>query len=86
MNKRLGKGFAEIIQASVQASPNCVLLPIEQIRASRFQPRQVFDESALDELKASIKQRGVIQPIIVRPIAHGTYELVAGERRWRAAK
>ncbi|MBI2884596.1 MAG: ParB/RepB/Spo0J family partition protein [Candidatus Omnitrophica bacterium] len=86
MNKRLGKGFAEIIQASVQASPNCVLLQVEQIRPSRFQPRQVFAPEALEELKSSIKQRGVIQPIIVRPIAHGTYELVAGERRWRAAK
>ena len=50
------------------------------------QPRRYFDEEALDELAASIAQRGVIQPIIVRPLAPGRYQLVAGERRWRAAQ
>ena len=50
------------------------------------QPRRRFDEAALDELAASIAQRGVIQPVIVRPLAGGRYQLVAGERRWRAAQ
>jgi ParB family chromosome partitioning protein len=62
-------------------------LPIDQIERSRFQPRTEFDPEHLQELAASIKQRGVIQPLLVRPIA-GTskFELIAGERRWRAAR
>jgi ParB family chromosome partitioning protein len=59
---------------------------VSQIKPGRYQPRQSIDEAALEELKASIKECGVIQPIIVRPLAHGEYELVAGERRWRAAQ
>lgn len=86
MSKRLGKGLAQIVETAVQASPSYVMLRADQIRPSRYQPRQAFDQSALEELKASIKQRGIIQPVIVRPIAHGIYELVAGERRWRATQ
>ena len=62
------------------------MLRTEQIRTSRVQPRTALSEAALEELKASIKRQGVIEPLIVRPIAHGTYELVAGERRLRAAQ
>ena len=86
MEKRLGKGLVQIIESSLPSSTSLVLIATEQIRPCRYQPRQDINEAALEELKASIKQRGIIQPIIVRPIAHGTYELVAGERRWRAAK
>ena len=87
MTKRLGKGLADIIATNApHVSSNFVMLRIDQVREGRFQPRTVISEAALEELKASIKQRGVIEPIIVRPVAHGTYELVAGERRWRAAK
>lgn len=86
MEKRLGKGLAQIVEASVQASPSFVLLRTDQIKPSRYQPRETIDEEALEELKASIKHLGIIQPVIVRPIAHGIYELVAGERRWRAAQ
>ncbi len=86
MTKRLGKGFAQIVESSVETNPNLVMLQTDQIRPCRYQPRQAIDPEALEELKASIKRRGIIQPIIVRPIAHGTYELVAGERRWRAAQ
>lgn len=86
MEKRLGKGLAQIIEATAQASPNFVLLRTNQIRPCRYQPRQTIDEGALEELKSSIKRHGIIEPIIVRPIAHGSYELVAGERRWRAAQ
>jgi ParB family chromosome partitioning protein len=61
-------------------------LPLESIRAGRYQPRHHFDEATLDELAASIKAQGLIQPIVVRTLGSGQYELVAGERRWRAAK
>ena len=65
-------GFAMIATAEIEPHPD--------------QPRRHFDEAALDELAASIAQRGVIQPVIVRPLAAGRYQLVAGERRWRAAQ
>ena len=61
-------------------------LPIDQIKARDNQPRKKFEESALDELAQSIKFHGVIQPIIVQATDYGLYEIIAGERRWRAAK
>ncbi len=84
--KRLGRGLSQIIETSVQPSQSFVLLRTEQIRPFHHQPRKPFDESELEELKASIKEHGIIEPLIVRPVAHGTYELIAGERRWRAAR
>ncbi|WP_232495152.1 ParB/RepB/Spo0J family partition protein [Novosphingobium kaempferiae] len=62
------------------------VLSISDIKPDPHQPRRYFEESALEELAASIAQRGVIQPIIVRPLDNGRYQLVAGERRWRAAQ
>ena len=62
------------------------LLAVADIEPHPEQPRRHFDEAALDELAASIAARGVIQPVIVRPLAGGRYQLVAGERRWRAAQ
>jgi ParB family chromosome partitioning protein len=61
-------------------------LPVAAIKANRHQPRRDFDEGALDELMESIKQYGVLQPVLVRPIPGKGYELIAGERRFRAAK
>ncbi|HEY7807096.1 MAG TPA: ParB/RepB/Spo0J family partition protein [Croceibacterium sp.] len=61
-------------------------LPLASIEPHPDQPRRHFDEAALDELAASIARRGVIQPVIVRPLTEGRYQLVAGERRWRAAQ
>ncbi len=61
-------------------------LPVARIEPDPEQPRRHFDESALDELAASIASRGVIQPVIVRSLGEGRYRLVAGERRWRAAQ
>ena len=84
MTKRLGRGLAELIETTPQGASNFVLLRTDQIRSGRFQPRTSISEAGLEELKASIKRQGVIEPVIVRPIAHGTYELVAGERRWKA--
>lgn len=61
-------------------------IAVSAIRPGRYQPRHHFDEAALDGLAASIKAQGLIQPIVVRDVGRGQYELIAGERRWRAAK
>jgi ParB family chromosome partitioning protein len=61
-------------------------LPIDKVRANPNQPRKTFDEKALDALSASIQSAGVMQPIVVRQASRGTYEIIAGERRWRAAQ
>ncbi len=61
-------------------------IPVESIAPNAKQPRQVFDEEALDELKTSIEEVGFLQPIVVRDLGEGRYELVMGERRWRAAQ
>ncbi|MFN3234140.1 MAG: ParB/RepB/Spo0J family partition protein [Gammaproteobacteria bacterium] len=61
-------------------------IPIDQIQRGRYQPRYEFDQEALEELAASIKSAGLLQPIVVRPIKGGHYEIIAGERRWRASQ
>jgi ParB family chromosome partitioning protein len=61
-------------------------LPLDLIRPGRFQPRSVFDEDKLAELADSIRAQGVVQPVVVRPSGDDGYELIAGERRWRAAQ
>ena len=61
-------------------------VPIEKLRANPDQPRRTFSQDQLDDLAASIKEKGIIQPLIVRSIKGGEYEIVAGERRWRAAQ
>ncbi len=89
---RLGRGLASLIgdtathQDRLPAEGEQRLVAIEQIKSSTLNPRQTFDEAEMDELAASIRERGLVQPIIVRPVAGGTYEIVAGERRWRAAQ
>ena len=90
--KALGRGLAALIPTAVQtpatekaASGDALrLLPVERIQPNRSQPRKTFDETALNDLSESIKDRGVIQPIVVRRSGDG-YEIIAGERRWRAA-
>lgn len=71
---------------AVPAGTGLMLLPVAQIEPHPDQPRRHFDEAALDELAASIAARGVIQPVVVRPLGPGRYQLVAGERRWRASQ
>jgi len=61
-------------------------LPVEWLERGQYQPRHYFDQVKLEELAKSIKQQGLIQPIVVRPIAEKRYEILAGERRWRAAQ
>ena len=68
------------------ASTSAVKLKIMDIEPNRDQPRKIFDEDALAELADSIAKHGVIQPLLVRPMPDGSYQLVAGERRWRASR
>lgn len=86
--KRLGRGLADIIEpaSTARTASSFVYLKAEQIKPNRFQPRTRITEETLEELKASIKRSGMIEPVVVRPLAHGTYELVAGERRLRASQ
>ena len=63
-----------------------VKLPVDALKPGKYQPRQKFDEESLQELTDSIKEQGIIQPIIVRKISDVDYEILAGERRWQAAK
>ncbi|MDP8992375.1 MAG: ParB/RepB/Spo0J family partition protein, partial [Actinomycetota bacterium] len=84
----LGKGLGALIPTEVMANRESELLelPITSIRASAHQPRKHFEEESLAALTASVRELGVLQPVLVRPAGEDTYELVAGERRWRAAK
>jgi ParB family transcriptional regulator, chromosome partitioning protein len=86
----MGRGLQAILSVSAQPGSAAVdelrELPLELIAASPTQPRRRFDEDALQALAGSLGERGVLQPVLVRPKPDGTYELVAGERRWRAAQ
>lgn len=84
----LGKGMSALIydNAMESTSGESVRLSINEIEPNRDQPRKIFEEQALAELSASIKEHGVLQPLLVRPMADGSYRLVAGERRYRAAR
>jgi ParB family transcriptional regulator, chromosome partitioning protein len=97
-HKRLGRGLAALIgdvgedpSASQAPSPNEAprrprRAPIESLKANPRNPRRTFRDEDLAELSESIKERGIIQPIVVREAGDGTYEIIAGERRWRAAQ
>ena len=83
-----GKGLGAFFDQKPVLEPKAdrvLEIPMLDIYKNRFQPRTDFDEAALEELRASIASYGVLQPILVRKSTHG-YELIAGERRWRAAK
>lgn len=82
----MGRGLAAILPESSAGGPELRELDVTQIEPNPDQPRAKFDASALDALAGSIGSVGVLQPLIVRPIDDGRYELVAGERRWRAAQ
>src|SRR4051794_28342185 len=81
----LGLGLAAIIPTSSREQEGLRDIPLELIRPNPRQPRRDFDEEALRALADSIRARGVLQPVVVSPLAGGRYELVAGERRLRAA-
>ncbi|KUJ77397.1 ParB/RepB/Spo0J family partition protein [Ruegeria profundi] len=91
----LGRGLsalmADVTQETAGLAPNeprrpDMNVPIEKLHANPNQPRRTFSAERLDELAASIKEKGIIQPLIVREVSAGDYEIVAGERRWRAAQ
>lgn len=88
--KRLGRGLEALLgpvnKAQAEASGALRELPMAQIEPNPYQPRTRFDETALAELKDSIAASGLLQPIVVRQAAPGRYQIVAGERRWRAVK
>ena len=89
MNKVLGKGLDALIKKHDSEESSRYIsgqIPINKIKPNASQPRQIFDENKLEELKKSIKKNGVLQPITVKELINGMYEIIAGERRYRAAK
>ena len=94
-SKGLGKGLAALLgesqssesaEGKTQNNFSSEKIPTHLLKPNRFQPRKNFDKKQLDELAQSIKTRGIIQPIVVRPSDKNTFEIIAGERRWRAAQ
>jgi len=95
--KALGKGLSSLIPSSIARSPapagpsapswpTELRIEVSKIRPNPRQPRQSFDEAGLDELARSLSTQGLLQPVVVRPLPDGRFELIAGERRWRAAQ
>jgi ParB family transcriptional regulator, chromosome partitioning protein len=87
--KGLGRGLDALLEGDSErdALPeHQATLRLDQLQRGRYQPRTKMDDASLQELAASIKKQGLMQPILVRPIERGRYEIIAGERRWRAAK
>jgi ParB family chromosome partitioning protein len=82
----IGRGLAAILPSSRDADDILHQLPVELIRPNPRQPRASLDDAGVRELAGSIKEHGVLQPVLVRPLAGSGYELIAGERRWRAAR
>jgi ParB family chromosome partitioning protein len=84
--KGLGRGLDALLGASEAPRETLMTLPVARIRPGRYQPRTRMDQQALAELAASIRAQGLMQPVLVRPVDRDRYELIAGERRWRAAQ
>jgi len=85
IKKGLGRGLSSLIgESKVETQRN--LLPVSDLVPNRYQPRKTFDEINLEDLTNSIKERGIIQPIIVRKSTNDKFEIIAGERRWLAAQ
>jgi ParB family chromosome partitioning protein len=89
----LGRGLDALLGGDGAGAPSVIeqegelrTLPIHQIQPGQYQPRRHWNDEALDELAASIRAQGLIQPVVVRAIGKHSYELIAGERRWRAAQ
>ena len=85
----LGKGLGALLgESAMQPAPEggALMLPLQKVEPNPDQPRRHFDEEALQELADSIRQHGIIQPLTVRKLPTGFYQIIAGERRWRAAR
>ena len=85
-DRGMGRGLAAILSVSPLEDDDLRRIPVGMISANPRQPRTSLDDETLQALADSIAERGVLQPILVRPLADGSYELIAGERRWRAAQ
>jgi ParB family chromosome partitioning protein len=87
--KGLGRGLDALLDRDAEGSPLAerqATLRVDQLQRGRYQPRTKMDDASLQELAASIRKQGLMQPILVRPVDGGRHEIIAGERRWRAAK
>jgi ParB family chromosome partitioning protein len=84
--KGLGRGLDALLGGDDAPRDALTTLPVARIRPGRYQPRTKMDQEALAELAASIKSQGLMQPVLVRPVDRDRYELIAGERRWRASQ
>jgi ParB family transcriptional regulator, chromosome partitioning protein len=84
-SRGLGRGL-EVLIGGAASSPELVQLPVGSIRANALQPRRRFDAESISELAESIRSQGLVQPVVVRPLPGAAWELIAGERRWRAAR
>ncbi|HEX7455095.1 MAG TPA: ParB/RepB/Spo0J family partition protein [Gallionella sp.] len=86
--KGLGRGLDALLSGNSTSKQHDVLreLKVEQLKPGKYQPRSHMDQASLQELAASIRVQGVMQPILARELAEGGYEIIAGERRWRAAQ
>lgn len=87
LNKGLGRGLDALLAGSASEKEDVLReVNLTVLRPGKYQPRTLMDSEALEALAASIKAQGIMQPILVRPLLGGDYEIIAGERRWRAAK
>lgn len=84
--KGLGRGLEALLGADEGSSGEMRKLALGELQPGKYQPRSLMDQDSLMHLAESIKAQGVMQPILVRPVAGGKYEIIAGERRWRASK
>src|SRR4051794_39494304 len=84
--KALGRGLGALLGTSELDVEHLREIDIDRILPNSQQPRKNFDEEALEELTSSIRQHGVVQPIVVRALEDGFFQLIAGERRWRASQ
>lgn len=82
----LGRGLDALFNENAADSEGAVTVKLSDIEPNRDQPRRDFDEESISELADSISRHGLIQPIVVRPVASGSYQIIAGERRWRACR
>src|ERR671925_1820661 len=85
-NRGMGRGLAAILPESGVGEPAYREIPVGMIQPNPEQPRKRFDSESIEVLARSVADAGVVQPLLVRPLPDGRYELIAGERRWRAAQ
>ncbi len=82
----LGKGLSALFQDNIEETSSTIVVNILDVEPNKEQPRRKFDEEAMASLADSIREHGIIQPIVVRPLLEGRYQIIAGERRWRASR